>query len=125
MNRGDGFSLKKRDLIFLAAVLALALAGFLLVRFFAREGNTAVITLDGREIIRLDLTRETDRVFSLEEEYGVPVSFEIQGGQIRFVNVTCPDHICENEGYLSREGQRAVCMPNRVVLSVYGDTNEP
>ena len=67
------------------------------------------------------LMEEKDRIFSLEEDYGVPVSFQIENHKIRFVQVTCPDHICENAGLLSMEGQSAVCMPNRTSLSIYGE----
>lgn len=48
------------------------------------------------------------------------MSFEVKEGAIRFVDVDCPDHICEDEGFVSLEGQTAVCMPNRVALSIYG-----
>ena len=115
------FSLKKRDLLILLAVFLLAAAAWLFWRATASsEQNLAVITLDGAEIRRIDLETEPDGVFSLQQEYGVPVSFEIKEGAIRFVNVDCPDHICEGEGFVSLEGQTAVCMPNRVALSIYG-----
>lgn len=115
------FSLKKRDLLILLAVFLLAAAAWLFWRATASsEQNLAVITLDGAEIRRIDLETEPDGVFSLQQEYGVPVSFEVKEGAIRFVNVDCPDHICEDEGFVSLEGQTAVCMPNRVALSIYG-----
>ena len=115
------FSLKKRDLLILLAVFLLAAAAWLFWRATASsEQNLAVITLDGAEIRRIDLETEPDGVFSLQQEYGVPVSFEVKEGAIRFVEVDCPDHICEDEGFVSLEGQTAVCMPNRVALSIYG-----
>ena len=115
------FSLKKRDLLILLAVFLLAAAAWLFWRATASsEQNLAVITLDGAEIRRIDLETEPDGVFSLQQEYGVPVSFEVKEGAIRFVDVDCPDHICEDEGFVSLEGQTAVCMPNRVALSIYG-----
>ena len=115
------FSLKKRDPLILLAVFLLAAAAWLFWRATASsEQNLAVITLDGAEIRRIDLETEPDGVFSLQQEYGVPVSFEVKEGAIRFVDVDCPDHICEDEGFVSLEGQTAVCMPNRVALSIYG-----
>ena len=115
------FSLKKRDLLILLAVFLLAAAAWLFWRATASsEQNLAVITLDGAEIRRIDLQKEPDGRFSLQEQYGVPVSFEVKDGAIRFVDVDCPDHICENTGWVSLEGQTAVCMPNRTALSVYG-----
>lgn len=114
----------KRGWAVIGALLLLAAGCWLFYRFTNRppqEQNLAVIMIDGKEVMRLNLLEETDRIFSLEEDYGIPVSFQIEDHRIRFVQVTCPDHICENAGYLSMEGQSAVCMPNRTSLSIYGE----
>lgn len=111
------------------AVLALILAacaaaGLYLYR--PRDGRAvAVISVDGTEIRRVELAAAEDGVFSIQEETGKPVSFEIRDGAIRFINVTCPDHVCEKAGWCSAPGQRAVCMPNRTALICYeaGEVN--
>lgn len=100
------------------AVVICAAVGFYLYR--PREGRTvAVISVDGTEIRRIDLAQAENGVFSIREETGKPVSFEVLDGAIRFVNVTCPDHVCEKAGWCDGPGQRAVCMPNRTTLICY------
>ena len=124
MKKRGSFALQKRDWVVIGALLLLAAGCWLFYRFTYRppqEQNLAVIMIDGKEVMRLNLLEETDRIFSLEEDYGIPVSFQIEDHRIRFVQVTCPDHICENAGYLSMEGQSAVCMPTRTSLSIYGE----
>ena len=124
MKKRGSFALQKRDWVVIGALLLLAAGCWLFYQFTYRppqEQNLAVIMIDGKEVMRLNLLEETDRIFSLEEDYGIPVSFQIEDHRIRFVQVTCPDHICENAGYLSMEGQSAVCMPNRTSLSIYGE----
>lgn len=124
MKKRGSFALQKRDWVVIGALLLLAAGCWLFYRFTYRppqEQNLAVIMIDGKEVMRLNLLEETDRIFSLEEDYGIPVSFQIEDHRIRFVQVTCPDHICENAGYLSMEGQSAVCMPNRTSLNIYGE----
>ena len=124
MKKRGSFALQKRDWVVIGALLLLAAGCWLFYRFTYRppqEQNLAVIMIDGKEVMRLNLLEETDRIFSLEEDYGIPVSFQIEDHRIRFVQGTCPDHICENAGYLSMEGQSAVCMPNRTSLSIYGE----
>lgn len=124
MEEKRSFALGKKDWIVIG-ILLLAAAGCWLFYRAAHQPpeqtNLAVIAIDGKEVLRLNLLEEEDRILSLEEVYGVPVSFQIEDRRIRFVNVTCPDHICENAGYLSMEGQTAVCMPNRTSLSIYGE----
>ncbi len=82
----------------------------------------AVITVDGKEYRRIPLARAADETFSViatADSPAKPVSFEIRDHQIRFIQVTCPDHLCEQAGWCARPGNRAVCMPNRVALVCY------
>ncbi len=124
MEKKQSFKLKKTDWAIIFVLLVLAAGCWLFYRIGyqpPKEQNLAVIMVDGKEWMRLNLLEEEDRTFSLEESCGVPVSFQIREHKIRFVEVDCPDHICENAGFLSMEGQTAVCMPNRVSLSIYGE----
>ena len=112
MEKKQSFGLRKKDLAVIGALLLLAVSCWLAYRLSYRppeKQNLAVIMVDGQEVMRLNLLEEKDRIFSLENH------------KIRFIQVTCPDHICENAGFLSMEGQSAVCMPNRTSLSIYGE----
>lgn len=124
MEEKRSFGLKKKDLFVLGALILTAALCWIWYSSTYRapqEKNMAVIMVDGKEVLRLNLLSEEDQRFSLEERFGVPVSFEIKAHKIRFVQVTCPDHICEGAGFLSQEGQSAVCMPNRTSVSIYGE----
>ena len=124
MEKKQLFALGKKDWAVIGALLLLAAGCWIAYRLAyqpPKEQNLAVIMVDGKEVMRLNLLEEEDHIFSLQEDYGVPVSFQIENHKIRFVQVTCPDHICENAGFLSMEGQSAVCMPNRTSLSIYGE----
>ena len=46
-------------------------------------------------------------------------SLEVKDGAIRFVDSQCPDHICEGFGFISQEGDYAVCMPAGVAVTIY------
>lgn len=103
------------------AVLA-ACAGFFVLRErSAAPGASARVTLGSKQILEIPLREEDDYRIDLEKDYGVPVSFEVKGGAVRFVDVTCPDHICEKTGFVSADGQTAVCMPNRVAVLVVAE----
>ncbi len=80
--------------------------------------GTAQIMLDGNVVKLIDLSTAKDTTFTLENCENV--HFEIQNHQIRFVNVECPDHLCEKFGFLSHPGETAVCMPNRVSVTIIG-----
>lgn len=104
--------------ILLLVMIICVIAGFYMYR--PRRGETvAVVSVDGQELRRFDLGRAEDGVYSIAEDTGKPVSFEVRAGAIRFVNVTCPDHVCEKAGWCDAPGERAVCMPNRTALICY------
>jgi hypothetical protein len=107
-----------QDLTLLVALLVVA--GFLFVvrPMLAGQGTTAVVTLGGEEIMRIPLKADDDYRVDLLGDYGVPVTFEVKDGGLRFVNVDCPDHVCEKTGVIREEGQTAVCMPNLVAAVV-------
>ena len=110
-------------------VLVLVLAAFLLacgvIFLFLHRGGTEGLyaegTIQGEKVLEIPLgEKEVPQMWSLQEEFGVPVFLERDGGRIRFVDVDCPDHICEKTGWISMAYQSAVCMPNRTVVTVYG-----
>ena len=46
------------------------------------------------------------------------VTLEVKDGAIRFVDTVCPDHLCENEGFIRYEDESAICMPAGVAVLV-------
>ena len=49
---------------------------------------------------------------------------EISGKTVRFASSDCPDQVCVRTGTLTRAGQIAVCLPNRVVVRLVGAGQE-
>ena len=45
---------------------------------------------------------------------------EIRAHRICFQHSDCPDKICIHNGWLGREGEQAVCLPNRVIVRLTG-----
>ena len=93
---------------------------FLLMWQNQTEGATALVSIDGEQIMELKLEQEEDRQIDLSE-YGVQVVLEIKDHQIRFLSSDCPDHLCMGFGWIDHEPQSAVCMPNRVAISIVGE----
>lgn len=113
---------KRSEIFIVLALLLLCLAAaFFIYRPGSSEHVVAVISVDSEEYLRIDLSKAEDELFSIEDATGKPVSFEVKDGKIRFVDVTCPDHLCEKSGWCYREGDRAVCLPNRTALICYSE----
>ena len=106
----------------LTGVLALVLVLVAVWRFAmpnTRQDLVAVVTIDGEKCLELPLYEITEITHLSLEPYGIPANLEMEHNRIRFVNVDCPDHLCEKSGWLVENHQSAVCMPNKAVVSVY------
>lgn len=113
----------KKDILIIAGLLAAAAAVWFFGGFSAvpSQGNVAVISINSREVMRLNLSQYEQRTYiSLEDEYGVPVNFELENGLIRFADVDCPDKLCEQNGFIGHTADRsAVCLPNRTAVTIF------
>ena len=70
----------------------------------------------------LTIPLNKDGFYQLEEDPSV--QFEVKNGAVSFVNASCPDRLCEREGFLSKAGQTAVCLPRKTILRVSGGEAE-
>lgn len=103
--------------LLLLAVLSLAA---LLLRGAAGGGAIAHVSVNGTELLTIDLSRGQDDEISLLELAGVDVVLEVKDHAIRVLRSDCPDQICVHAGWLSRDMDVAICMPNRVAVTVTG-----
>ena len=81
-------------------------------------GARAVLWVDGDEVGSFLLAPGKEEQIDLNERYGLPMHLEIKDGAIRFYDVVCPDQICVATGFIRRDGEISVCMPNRAALTV-------
>ena len=63
------------------------------------------------------LDADVERTIAVQGPLGV-TRIEIRGSSARVVSSPCPDKICVRMGWLSRVGEYAACLPNRVVMTV-------
>lgn len=110
----------KQNLLF--AVLILAAAAALFGWRAWKNAQDAGLPLTAR--LYYGDTRET-LLIPLEEDatYDVftgyyTVHIQVQDGAARFIDSPCPDHVCENFGWISLEDQSATCMPARAILMI-------
>jgi len=111
---------KMRWELVLVLLALLVLVGFYLLNNRGGESGTAYVSISGQRVLELSLKSTPDQIIDLSV-YGVPASLEVKDHKIRFINVTCPDHICEKTGWVWMDGQSAVCMPNRTAVVVAAD----
>ena len=109
----------KKDLILILGLLLIAAVMGGIFLLMGDDRPVAGLSIDGKLVELYDLENEENRLIDLREDYDIPVILEIKDGAIRFRESVCPDHLCENYGYISKVTETAVCMPNRTVLTIY------
>ncbi len=113
--------LKWGDFVIIGAVLLLA-AALTAALAAGTQGKRlyAEIWQDNQLVERVALTDDTDRTIDLDGHNVIVLS----GKSARMVSADCRDQVCVRTGMLTRAGQAAVCLPNRVVLKIVGETGE-
>ena len=113
--------LKWGDFIIIGAVLLLAAALTALMAQNTAGGRLyAEVWQNDVLVERVVLTDETDRTIDLDG-HNVIV---LEAKTARVESADCHDQVCVRTGTLTRAGQVAVCLPNRVVLKLVGETGE-
>nr|WP_302665914.1 NusG domain II-containing protein [uncultured Agathobaculum sp.] len=113
--------LKWGDAVIIAVVLVLA-AALTAVLAAGTQGDRlyAEVWQDNQLVERVALTDGTDRTINLDGHNVIVLS----GKSARMASADCRDQVCVHTGTLTRAGQVAVCLPNRVVLKIVGETGE-
>lgn len=84
-----------------------------------KDAMTALVSVDGNDLLSIDLSEDAEPYeISLEEMAGVKVTLEVQDHAVRVLHSDCPDQICVRAGWLSKDMDIAICMPNRVSVVV-------
>ena len=107
------------DIIAVAFFLVLSIAVLLITNFSKTEGAYVQVTLDGNIVGEYSLT--VDGIYSLN---GGTNTLTVQSGVAYMSYSNCPDHVCENTGKIQYVGQTIICLPNRLTISIIGESDE-
>lgn len=110
------------------ALMMLASVGFLIYRQLQPKepAMSAVVSIRGVDVCVIDLSKDAEPYdIDLEPMFGIKVVLEVKEHQIHFKSSNCPDQICVQAGWLWRDMDIAVCMPNQVSVMVIPTADAP
>lgn len=110
----------KRMELLIAAVLVIGLAVWAL--WPKSTGNTVAVTVEGQTVGTYALSEPIDQPIS--GYGGFSLSLTIRNGEACVVDSTCPDLICQHHAPISKAGEKIVCLPARIVITVTGEGEE-
>jgi hypothetical protein len=118
--------LNKGDIILILCISIIAGLIFILNNFATAVNNnnlTAEIVRDGKLIKSIDLNEVQDPEYITFEE-GIKQVVVVEKGRIRFLESDCRDKICVNSGWLTKTGDKAVCIPAKTTITIVGDQKQ-
>ncbi|MBR3835841.1 MAG: NusG domain II-containing protein [Clostridia bacterium] len=106
----------KADIFIIISVLVLSLLLFI-PGIFNNNNLIATVYSDGEIIEEINLNEvEVPRTFSPKD--GTEIT--VEKDRIRFSAACCKDELCIGSGWLSKKGQTAACLPERIVITIKG-----
>jgi hypothetical protein len=115
--------MKRADVLLIGGILLLAAVLFAF-RILMPAGGAlvAVLTVNGDEVRAFPLSgAEYPFEYLLQGGAGGEIVIRAERRRIRILRSDCPDGDCVRTGWLSRPGDAAVCLPNRLVLKIAGE----
>jgi len=116
--------LKKGDLILSVGFLIIALSLYLVFSFTQNKDKKliAYVIQNDETLYEIDLSNiETERQIIIGGQYSDTIL--VAPNKIRFEDASCPDKICVRSGWLTKSGDVAVCLPNKVIIKIKGENN--
>ena len=110
--------MKKRDLILIGVILAIALSALGIMQLFKKPGAYVCVKIDGVEVATYSL--------SVDGEYplnGGTNVLKIENGEAWMIEADCPTRgqtRCTAQGKISKTTESITCEPNKLVVVVRG-----
>ncbi len=110
----------KGDKITFLILFLLVAASFLLIRslFPASSANYALIFHGSKRVLEVPLDR--DAKYEVRGDVGKMI-IEVKKGRVRVSESKCPLKICVKTGWIEKEGEEIICIPNRIRVRIEGD----
>ena len=111
--------LKKKDIVLIIVILAVALAAYFFHEFIGTAGAGSVT---------VKVNGEIEGVYSLGEDQEIEINggtnlLVIKNAKADMAEADCPDKLCVNQKPVSKNGESIICLPNKVIVEVSSSEN--
>ena len=111
----------RNDILFIGGLLIIIAVVFLATMIFRSEGDTAVVTVDGKPWGEYPLSKNA----SVEITNGSGSNLLIiENGKAYIKSASCPDGICSSHRPISHNGESIICLPNKVVVEIRSQNSD-
>ncbi len=116
-------ALKSRLGILIGLVVFIVIASILGIYLMSHKSSSDEICA---EIYRDDVLLRTIDLSDVDEPYQIKLEYgdndynivEVRQGSIGIVEASCPDHLCQNMGFIDSSVMPITCLPNHLIIKV-------
>jgi hypothetical protein len=109
---------KKTDIIIIVAIILFCIAFWVIYNnLFAATKVKAEVYFGSELIYTIMLNEGVSKRITIPQHENVVLQ-QHEDGSIAFIDSDCPDKICIKTGRLSKVGQTAACLPNKVFVKI-------
>jgi hypothetical protein len=116
--------MKKADVIIIVTLLAIALGAMGVSKLFFNHKYAVkyVEIYENGKLYQKILIKDNafKKTIKVTNKFGTNI-VQIENGGARMLDADCPDKICIKEGFIDKNGQTIVCLPNRFVVEIKGE----
>ena len=107
---------RNKEIIAVLILVLIAVVSFVCIRFFVEgEGKYVKVYVNEKLTKTFDLTK--DREYFIETKLGYNLLI-INNEKARILDADCPNKICVDKGYISKNDESIICLPHHVVVTV-------
>lgn len=110
--------MKKKDIILIAAVLAISLISLVAIKMTQKDGKEVTVTVEGKEVYKTSIKK--DQIYKIPEKNGTNV-MQIKDGKVTMKEADCKDQICADHKAIEKSGETIVCLPHKVVIEIQSE----
>ena len=109
--------MKRKERFITLLILLLAAGAFAGTKLFGQKGGQITVKDASGEIL-LEAPLTTDQTYEIEGKVGL-FHLQVENGRYRAIDVECPNHDCEEVGWVSPEDYRPIiCLPNGILVEL-------
>ena len=110
---------RKKEIIAVLVLVVIAVSSFVCIRLFA-EGKGIFVKVYVNNKLSKTFDLGSDQEYFIETKVGYNLLI-IKNNKVRILDADCPNKICVDKGYISKNGESIICIPHHVVVTVESD----
>lgn len=105
----------KRDVMLAFGIVLFSVLLLAAMLIFRSEGGSAVVTVSGKEYVRVSLSTDSETPIETDLGYNLLI---VEDGEAYIKDASCPDKICVHHRRIKYSGETVTCLPNEVVVRI-------